>query len=97
MLTELGAVRGKDRHLDATVASLGDRFAGGAADRGDARDLTKRIALALQGMMLVRHAPAEVAHAFCAARLGGGSGVTYGTIGGNPDSDAVIERAMPQL
>ena len=39
-----------------------------------ARRLVELMALALQGSLLVRHAPAAVADAFCATRLGGDGG-----------------------
>jgi putative acyl-CoA dehydrogenase len=53
------------------------------------------LALALQGSMLVRHAPAPVADAFCAARLGGDAGRAYGTLGPKVDARAIVERALP--
>ena len=37
------------------------------------------MALCLQGSLLVRHAPSEVADAFCAARLGDEGGRAHGT------------------
>ena len=45
-----------------------------------ARRLVERMALCWQGSLLVRHAPAAVADAFCAARLGGDAGLAYGTL-----------------
>ena len=50
------------------------------ADEAGARRLVERLALALQASLLVRHAPAEVADAFCATRLGGEGGRAYGTL-----------------
>ena len=45
------------------------------------------MAVALQGALLVRHAPAAVADAFCASRLGSRwAGVDFG---------AIIDRASP--
>jgi putative acyl-CoA dehydrogenase len=41
----------------------------------------------------VRHAPPEVADAFCAARLGDG-GRVYGTLPAGVDAAAIVERAL---
>ena len=38
------------------------------------------MALVLQGSLLVRHAPAAVADAFCASRLAGDWGHAFGTL-----------------
>jgi putative acyl-CoA dehydrogenase len=85
-LAELDLAAGGDARLDAHVGALRTDLAGlptalatGTPDvqRG-ARGLVERMAVALQGALLVRHAPAEVADLFCATRLGGG-GWAFGT------------------
>ncbi len=53
------------------------------------------MALALQGSLLVRHAPAAVADAFCAARLGGDAGLHYGTLPAGVDTEAIVARHTP--
>jgi putative acyl-CoA dehydrogenase len=99
LLTELREARGGDRRLDAWVAALErDLGAGGRAaetQEGAARRLTERLALALQGALLVRHAPAAVADAFCASRLGGEGGHAFGTLPAGTDWRALAERARP--
>ena len=60
-----------------------------------ARRLVERLALALQGSLLVRHAPPEVADAFCASRLGGDGGRAFGTLPAGTDFEAILERAFP--
>ena len=50
----------------------------------------------LQGALLVRHAPAAIADAFCAARLGGDAGLAYGTLPRGVDTRAIVERHTPQ-
>ena len=57
-----------------------------------------RSALALQSSLLVRHAPAAVADAFCASRLtpGPGAGATLGTLPDGVDSAAIIQRHAPE-
>jgi len=69
-------------------------FAGGEP-QFEARRLVEDLALALQGSLMVRHAPPAVADAFCAARLGGQGGRTYGTLPRGVDAGAIIERALP--
>jgi putative acyl-CoA dehydrogenase len=53
------------------------------------------MALVLQGSLLVRHAPAAVADAFCASRLAGDWGHTFGTLPAGPAMTQIIERAVP--
>ena len=62
-----------------------------------ARRLVERMALCLQGSLLVRHAPSEVADAFCAARLGGEGGRAYGTLPRGVDAAAIVERHRPRV
>ena len=93
LLAELDAARGANRALDATVAALKDDL----ADREDlelrARSITERMAVALQGALLVRHAPAATADAFCASRLGSRWSGAYGSLPAGTDFDPIIERA----
>ena len=52
------------------------------------------MALVLQGSLLVRYAPPEVADAFCASRLGGDWGAAFGTLPHTPATwRSVVERA----
>ncbi len=62
-----------------------------------ARRLVERLALCLQGSLLVRHAPPAVADAFCATRLGGEGGRAYGTLPPGVDTAAIVERHRPRL
>jgi putative acyl-CoA dehydrogenase len=58
-----------------------------------ARRIVEDLALALQASLLVRNAPAEVAEAFCAGRLGEG-GRAFGTLPAGVDAPAIVERAL---
>ncbi len=62
-----------------------------------ARRIVERLALALQGSLLIRHSPAPVADAFCATRLAGGGGLHYGTLPAGIDVKAIIDRHTPVL
>ncbi|MFC9467862.1 acyl-CoA dehydrogenase family protein [Streptomyces coelicoflavus] len=94
-LTEVGAARGADHRLDAAIRGLLTELADLAAAEGRARLLAERLALVLQGALLVRYAPPEVADAFCASRLGGDGGAAFGTLPPTLDLAAVVERARP--
>ena len=93
---EVDLARGADPRLDDAVVGL----RAGLADVDDmearARRLVERMALVLQGSLLVRHAPAAVADAFCASRLAGDWGHAYGTLPRGADVDGVLARALPR-
>jgi putative acyl-CoA dehydrogenase len=93
LLAEVAAAAGADRRLDAAAAALPAMLTG--VDPGQARRVVERMALVLQGSLLVRHAPAEVADAFCASRLGGDWGHTFGTLPAGSAVGAILERAAP--
>ncbi|MEU9559669.1 acyl-CoA dehydrogenase family protein [Streptomyces fumanus] len=94
-LTEVGAARGADHRLDAAIRGLLTDLADLAGAEAGARRLTERLALVLQGSLLVRYAPPEVADAFCAGRLGGDAGAAFGTLPATLDLASVVERARP--
>jgi len=97
---ELDLAAGGDARLDAAIAVVRDDLAGlPSADPGElefgARSLVERMALALQGALLVRHAPAAVADVFCATRLAAGGGRCYGTLPRGTDVAAILSRVPP--
>jgi putative acyl-CoA dehydrogenase len=90
---ELELARGADPRYDAAVKRL-------ATELGDPDDLPLRarriaglLALCLQGSLLLRYAPAPVADAFCATRLGGDWGAVLGTLPPTGAVNALVERA----
>jgi putative acyl-CoA dehydrogenase len=86
---------GADVRLDASIARLKDELS--SPDEAGARRLVERMALCLQGSLLVRHAPPEVTDAFCASRLVGDGGRAYGTLPTGLDFEAIAERHRPRL
>ncbi len=92
---EVDQTRGGNAALDRHLASL----RGDLADRRDpefvARDLADRLALGLQASLLVRHAPDEVAAAFCQSRLERRGQSQYGGLPRGTDCVRIIERGMP--
>ena len=94
---ELALARGGDRRLDEALDELELELADDDDTELRARRLVERLALCLQASLLVRHAPAEVADAFCATRLGGEGGRAYGTLPRTVDVRSIVERHRPRL
>ncbi|MEU0583191.1 acyl-CoA dehydrogenase family protein [Streptomyces sp. NPDC006132] len=94
-LREVGQARGADHRLDGAIKNLLTELADLEGVEGRARRLAERLALVLQGSLLVRFAPSQVADAFCAARLGGDGGAAFGTLPHTLDLASVVERARP--
>jgi len=96
LFAELARARGADARLDRFVASLQGEFGDRAELEFRARDLVDRMALAMQAALLVQHAPAAVADAFCASRLDGLGHRQFGTLPRGADCGAIVERATPR-
>jgi putative acyl-CoA dehydrogenase len=94
-LAECRAGVGADARLDAWLSALEPELLD--PEEGNARRLVERMALALQGSLLVRHGHPAVADAFSASRLGGESGLAYGTLPAGVDAGAIVERHRPQV
>jgi len=95
LLAEIGAAAGADGRLDRAVDDLHAELADLDDVEFRARRVVERAALALQGSLLVRHAPDEVADAFCATRLGGDHGRAFGTLPAGTDAAGLVARAWP--
>ncbi|MFG3042150.1 acyl-CoA dehydrogenase family protein [Streptomyces sp. NPDC048330] len=96
-LREVGEARGADHRLDRAIRGLLVELADLEGVEARARRLAERMALVLQGSLLVRWAPPEVADAFCAGRLGGDGGAAFGTLPHTLDLRALVERARPTV
>lgn len=94
-LQEVGRARGADHRLDQAIKNLLTDLADLDGIEARARRLTERLALVLQGSLLVRFAPPEVADAFCASRLGGDAGTAFGTLPHALNLKSVVNRARP--
>ncbi|WP_197719927.1 MULTISPECIES: acyl-CoA dehydrogenase family protein [Pseudonocardia] len=96
LLTEIDLAAGQDPRLDATTAALRTELA--APQERRARRLAELAALALQGSLLVRHAPTAVADTFLATRLDADGPLrTAGSRPGGSAVDVVLQRATPAL
>jgi putative acyl-CoA dehydrogenase len=90
---EIELAAGLDARFDDAVKRL-------SAELGDpdqlplrARRVAGLLALCLQGSLLLRHAPAAVADAFCASRLGGNWAAVLGSLPAGLEVRSIIERA----
>ncbi len=94
-IVEVGRARGEDPRLDRAVDHVLETLADTTALEVGARRLAGAMAACLQGALLVRHAPAAVADAFCASRLGMEYGGTFGTLPRGTDLAAIVTRTTP--
>ena len=93
-LAEVELAAGADPRLDAAIAKVKDELADGADQEPCARRLVERLALALQGSLLVRHGDEAVAAAFCSSRLGDG-GAVFGTLPPGLPLASIVDRHRP--
>jgi putative acyl-CoA dehydrogenase len=84
---EIALAKGGHPALDAWLATPWPE-----ATAHNARRLTEQLALALTASLLLRHAPAAIAHAYCTTRLAA-CGHTLGTLPASTDCPIIITRA----
>jgi putative acyl-CoA dehydrogenase len=94
---EVDLASGADARLDEAVSGLRKELGDLEDIEGRARRIVERMALVLQGSLLVRHGHPAVADAFCASRLGGDWGRAFGTLPSGIDFTAIVERARPKV
>jgi putative acyl-CoA dehydrogenase len=97
LLEELDLTAGADTRLDAAVVHLRGELADPDDAELRARRVVERLALCLQGSLLVRHADAAVADAFCATRLAGDHGRAYGTLPSGLPLAQIVDRHRPNV
>jgi putative acyl-CoA dehydrogenase len=95
-LGEVERGQGSDARLDRAIVDLKRELANHPDDAETrARRVVERMALALQGSLLVRYGDPAVADAFCASRLGGDWGHSLGTLPPGARFTAIVERHRP--
>lgn len=90
---EVTRPQGSNARLDAAIADLQRELKDLSSIEVRARYLVERMALVLQGALLVQHGHPAVADAFCASRLANEGGKAFGTLPAGTDFAAIIERA----
>jgi putative acyl-CoA dehydrogenase len=93
LLDELSGATGHDPHLDAALKDVQQELTDLEDLESRARSVVERLALVLQGSLLVRYGDTAVADAFCASRLGPAGGRAYGTLPRGVDTERIVERA----
>ena len=91
------AAKGAEPRLDAAIAGLRGLLTNPGELENGGRRVAERMALALQGALLVRHGDAVMAEAFCRTRLDRARGDSYGTLPANLPCRDILERARPDL
>jgi putative acyl-CoA dehydrogenase len=90
---EIELARGADSRFDDAVKRLHTELGDPEGLPLRARRVTGLLALCLQGSLLLRHAPAAVADAFCATRLGGDWAAVLGTLPTGVATREIVERS----
>ncbi len=94
---EVGEAFGSDARLDSFAEATRREFEDLTEIETRARRIVERMALSLQGSLLVRYGDEAVADAFCATRLEGDWGNAFGTLPAGTDFGRIIERHTPLL
>jgi putative acyl-CoA dehydrogenase len=93
--SEVGQAAGGDARLARAIDDLHVDLAELETLEPRARAVVERMALVFQASLLVRFAPAAVADAFCASRLGGGGTGVFGTLPAGTDTATILKRHTP--
>jgi putative acyl-CoA dehydrogenase len=95
--SELDVAAGVDARFDAARRALDAELTDLDAIEHRARSLVERMALLLEGSLVLRYGHPAVADAFCASRLARDGGLAFGTLPRGVDVHAIVERARPKL
>ncbi len=93
LFAELEQAAGSDARYDDALALLRKQISDTEQLEYRARHVVERMALLLQGSLLLRHGDPAVAEAFVASRLARDWGVAYGTLPTGLDTDTILQRA----
>jgi putative acyl-CoA dehydrogenase len=94
-MAEVDEARGSDPRLDRSVDELKQQLSNGAGTESGARRLVERMAVVLEGSLLMRHGDPVVADAFCVSRIGGDWGHSFGTLPEGLQLASIVQRHRP--
>ncbi|MHB8613734.1 MAG: isovaleryl-CoA dehydrogenase [Candidatus Dormibacteraceae bacterium] len=94
-LLEVGRATGSDARFDRAVVELKRELATMVDAETRARRVVERMALALEASLLLRFGDPAVADAFCASRLAGDWGHSFGTLPPGTEFAAIVSRHRP--
>jgi len=97
LLAEFQSTTRADQRLGAYVERIGARLATAAGDKYAARDLTEKLALALQASLMVRYSTPAMAEAFISSRLAGQHGLAFGTLPEEVDVKEILRGVVEPL
>jgi len=99
LLAELQSTAGADPRLDSYVAEIqrlvpakvaSGHAQGQSSFEYSARELTEKLALALQASLVMRHSSSAMAEAFIASRISGHHGQAFGTLPSGVDVSGIL-------
>jgi putative acyl-CoA dehydrogenase len=93
--SEVDEAAGVEPRLDSYAASVREELGDADEIESRARRVVERMALALQGSLLVRFGDPAVADAFCASRLAGEWSGAFGTLPRGTKFGSIIDRHAP--
>jgi putative acyl-CoA dehydrogenase len=89
---ELNKAKGEDQRFDQHLSQLQKQFTQLDDIEYRARHIVEQMALGLQGSLLIQAGNSDIADAFCAGRLSGNSGNTYGMLPKGINVNTLIDR-----
>ena len=92
LAAELAPAAALDARFAAYAQALGEDMLD--TDEAGARRLAERLVVAVQGALLLRHAPPYVAEAFVASRIVQDVGGAFGRLPRDTDVEAILARAL---
>jgi len=92
----IAGARGANGHYDRRAAMLDSTLRAAHADGSDGRRIAQAVAVTVAAAQLIRHAPPEVADAFCNSRLAEDAfaGAAFGTLPDTSRAARLLERAL---
>jgi putative acyl-CoA dehydrogenase len=96
-LDEVDLAKGMRKDFDRAVEELKSDMKNSSEMESRARRLVERMAIMLEGSLLLRYGDAAAATLFVNSRVLGDSGYTFGTLEPGPELKSVIERQRPRL
>jgi len=84
-----------DARLNRSISQLRREITDSTDPESRARRIVERMAVVLQGSLLLRFGDPATAEAFCASRLGGDWGHSFGTLPPGTEFASIVERHRP--
>ena len=103
LLTELQSTAGADKRLDAYIDAIQEKLSSKASNVPhvtldfSARELTEKLAVALQASLVIQHSSPAIADAYIASRIAGQHGSAFGTLPASADVNSIMAAATEPL